>query len=955
MIHVPPSVKRKLITRVLPFVISVLFIVFFILAPGIIVYKIMPAGMKTKLRYAFGSQVNKVKFWIKNQKKQSIVESLKVPHYRIKINKKHLRKLQVSLKKASRSGILLSKDKDWYPIKFYYKSQVFKGKIKIRGDYSNHWSGEKKSWRVKFNKNKLFQGRKYLDLIIPDDKKSDHVAYKFARKYNLLVPDSGYATVSMNAINMGLYFWLEKPSKQMLEKLEMPDGEIFRTGHAWSDAALNGHGLFSANMHNFHYSSNFNPTIHKKDHKLAIFTNRWNEFLHLVRSSDDKQFSQEIGNYLNLEKYYHWNAFTWLFGSLHSHSGDNLKWFYNSTNGKFEPMLYDISPRDVEEMRLNNNFESSEYDLLAKRMFKVQQYKLARDKVLYKLISDKDKIFEVLESFYFKMRPLFLSGAGSRFTDFIALDTYYFRDCQYIKKNYNYLKKQLEATRVFIESELVSNSLISQDLNVFVIPDSLNAIKLNTISIQTKENLQISKLRVLDKEVTFKENREKDKTTLVFSPILLDIGLDDQSQVIPKRHSIKVSFTKLYLPEQLDSIQLGLKNSVTNSNILTDQRFSAPLAYKDNSLSRHYVSLTSEPPSGFLIEKESLIIPKGIHILDKCLTIDAKLKVVIEAGATLLMAPKVSLHIQNSLQVKGSKGNPVKIMSLHSTTPFGNVIVANSPNKSHINHLIISNGSESYVNGIFMSGQLSFFHSEVDIMNSQILNAQGDDGLNIKYSNFSIQKTFFSNNSSDAFDGDFVQGTVVDSHFHENRGDGIDTSGAKVLVKNCVIEKMVDKGVSAGEKSSLVLVNSYISGNGIGIASKDLSTVHVFNSQLSKNKIALSAYQKKQIFGEGNVSIENSLFTSNTTLVDKDSNSKVLVKESRMKKFSSLAVNINNEKVNYESFKPSKLGFWVRKSKTPVDLNKKYTLETVLNNIEAIRYSSQSGINSGGLLKSLIP
>ncbi|MCO4781893.1 MAG: CotH kinase family protein [Candidatus Cloacimonetes bacterium] len=954
MILVPSTVKTKLLTRVLPILLGLVFVVLFVITPGIVVYKVMPKAMKVKLRYVLGSQINKLKFWVKPQKKHSIVEDLKIPHYRIKINKKHLRKLQVSLKKASRSGILLSKDKDWYPIKFYHKSETFKAKIKIRGDYSNHWSGEKKSWRVKFNRNKLFQGRKYLDLIIPDDKKSDHVAYKFARKYGLLVPDSGYATVSMNAINMGLYFWLEKPSKQMLEKQEKPDGEIFRTGHAWSDAALNGNGLFNANMHNFNYSANFNPTIHKGDHKLAIFTDRWNEFLELVRGSDDQVFSQQIGDYLDLSKYYYWNAFTWLFGSLHSHSGDNLKWFYNSTTGKFEPMIYDISPRDVNQMKLNNNFESSEYDLLAKRLFKLHQHKLARDRVLYKLLSDKEKIFEVLEGFYFKLRSLFLSGAGSGFTDFLTLDTYYYRDCQYIKKNYSYLKRQLEATRVFLQSDLVTEK-DSQTLNIGVIPDALNGIICDSVSIDVKEGVQIAYLRINDQDLNFETVIDNNKTTLSFSPIMLNIGINSQHKIIPKTHSLQIGIKQALLPEQINSIQLGLKNSITNTEISTSQRFIAPLSYKDNSLETIYISERDQLPRSFSLLKNKIIISKGIHIIDKNLVFDSKFKVVIEAGTTLLVAPKVSLYIQNSLDVKGSKQYPVKIMSLHPKKPFGNILVVNSPNKSHINHLIVSNGSESYVKGVFISGQLSFFHSDVDILSSQILNAKGDDGLNIKYSKFLIKNTLFSKNSSDAFDGDFVQGLVIDSHFDENSGDGIDTSGAKVLVKNCMIEKMVDKGISAGENSTLVVLNSYISGNGIGVASKDLSKVHVFNAQLSQNKIALSAYQKKQIFGEGNISIQSSLFTSNSILVDKDSSSKITIKESSMEQSSPLAININNETYGTGTFDEHKLGLLIKKSGTPGVVDKSYSLENILNNVKSINYSSQPGLHSVQLLKSLKP
>ena len=48
----------------------------------------------------------------------------------------------------------------------------------------------------------------------------------------LLVPDAGFVRLTINKIDMGLYFLIEHPSKEMLERLKYPVGEIVSADNA---------------------------------------------------------------------------------------------------------------------------------------------------------------------------------------------------------------------------------------------------------------------------------------------------------------------------------------------------------------------------------------------------------------------------------------------------------------------------------------------------------------------------------------------------------------------------------------------------------------------------------------------------------------------------------------------------------------------------------------------------
>ena len=75
---------------------------------------------------------------------------------------------------------------------------------------------------------------------------------------------------------------------------------------------------------------------------------------------------------------------------------------------------------------------------------------------------------------------------------------------------------------------------------------------------------------------------------------------------------------------------------------------------------------------------------------------------------------------------------------------------------------------------------------------------------------------------------------------------------------------MGDKGVSAGENSKVIIYNSIIEDNEIGVASKDLSEVDVYASVLAQRQ-AISLYQKKAIFGPGYAKVHGAVVLDNET------------------------------------------------------------------------------------------
>ena len=204
---------------------------------------------------------------------------------------------------------------------------------------------------------------------------------------------------------------------------------------------------------------------------------------------------------------------------------------------------------------------------------------------------------------------------------------------------------------------------------------------------------------------------------------------------------------------------------------------------------------------------------------------------------------------------------PIILTSIRAKWP--GLLIANANGRSELRHVRITNtsgvGHDANPHGIdrggwTLTGGITFFNSPVDISLCKISDALAEDALNIVASNFTLKQSVFSGVSSDAFDGDFVNGVITSCSFERIGGDAIDFSGSNVKIEKVRVYATADKAISAGEKSQVIVSDSKLENVGYGIAAKDLSEVRAENLQIDKAKVAaLAAYQKKSLFGPSKI------------------------------------------------------------------------------------------------------
>jgi len=319
-----------------------------------------------------------------------------------------------------------------------------------------------------------------------------------------------------------------------------------------------------------------------------------------------------------------------------------------------------------------------------------------------------------------------------------------------------------------------------------------------------------------------------------------------------------------YLENPYDEIN-GVKDlSTRDKKRRGDLVFEGSFKYLTDTIvnSHEFVKLHPE----FVLQGGSIVLPSGSYFFPKTIIIPVDTKLVISLGTTLFMGESSSIISYSPVEALGNASNPIRFLPANGEKPWGVFAVINTENKeSRFSNLYITGGKDATINGVYYSGMLSLYNSDGEIRNSIFENANADDGVNIKRGRVTVEGNTFNKNSSDALDIDFARdgSTVSLNRFFDNDGDAIDLSWSAVLIDRNIIVGCGDKGVSVGEKSNPTISKNVIARCGTGIASKDSSRTEASDNTLIGNNIAISAYQKKPIFGGGAIDVTGGVLWDN--------------------------------------------------------------------------------------------
>jgi hypothetical protein len=790
-----------------------------------------------------------------------------LPHFNLEFTRNNMDYMAKAISESEK--FMLDSMNEFQKCKIQYDNKLYKCKVRLHGSGSDNWANAKKAFAIKLNKKNLINNmRRFSFIPITKDVPGIPVvfAYKLLSHYFNFNVKSELVYLSINGISQGLYMLEEKAHKSVLEKNNYSGVDIIKSIDKWDSQYYSAH----QDPYNTYISYQKFKKISKKDVGQLL---KYRKILKNVNNYET------VSKLIDIDKFAQFDALRILFASYGSVEGDNNKYLYDTSTGRVYP--YPRIEGSVYTLKSNNyskNFESMMYstDLLNKNddntllqtLVKNNKYRTIRNTYLSNFLKDRDVIIGMYDFLVEKYTPHIKADT----TSYSSSRLYLFK----IKEARNSLISNFNKISEYINYSRAFTDIVQTDRNKYIIevksdsnaPTSINFLKfyfkgleLNN-GVATITDLQNDKVTTVNVDNFAKFFKDKEFM------LNLDNNLDNEKNV----YRYEIEFGNAV---NFDKFTIEYRNNLTGNLIDSEDTYTSLLKNPGN----FNLSFFDQSIDDFIVKNKSLdfvrdgdygvILKMGNYTVKDNIVLPYGVALNIEAGTKIQIAHKKSLLVYGSLNVNGRSDLPVVITSIDNKKPFGTVAaIGDNKTVCRINYLDISNGSESIMNGSFLSGALSLYsHKRVSIDHSKIHDNFADDGLNIKNSNVEIRRSEFYANFADQVDLDATHAMIENSTFKasdkDKNGDGLDLSGSKAMVSYSNFDNFMDKGISVGEGTQLFVYSNNFINNRSAVTGKDSSKLYFYKNYYKDNVVDIEAFVKKPIYNPPELYVVNEKYISN--------------------------------------------------------------------------------------------
>lgn len=370
---------------------------------------------------------------------------------------------------------------------------------------------------------------------------------------------------------------------------------------------------------------------------------------------------------------------------------------------------------------------------------------------------------------------------------------------------------------------------------------------------------------------------------LMLEPVFVEgIYSDDQREIIHFPQPIMISptdtdsNTRIELPVRADEHQNI--NNLSIRYVYQGEEYRRPIhlqfrGYKSEFPGPDEVQTRFLDQGVHISDRHSLItFPAGDYLFTQSLETPRDWTVVFLPGAKLRIRSGAIIRLRGPLLAIGKKEAPIEIsiqsiLRNASEEYWGGLLVESTDQQSILEHVKVEGmGSvniKTRKDRRGLTGCVTFYRSRVKIRDSEFINLQCEDSLNIVSSEFEIKNATFKNTIYDGLDSDFSIGTIKHSTFEHIGNDGVDLSNSEVNIQHSHFSLIGDKAISVGEKTNLYAKNIHVLDSMSGVVSKDGSSAVVESSEFTNiTNSALMAYVKKDEFGNPELNCQNCVFNN---------------------------------------------------------------------------------------------
>ena len=676
--------------------------------------------------------------------------------------------------------------------KLRFKGRTFKSSIRLKGDLKDHWfSKYRMSLRVELTGNKTLLGFKEFSIQKPHSRQFPYdLAYASAlRSLGNISSLQKFAHVFVNGKSWGIMNIEEHMTKEFLEKQKRKESIIVKFG---------GEGRFdyiynATDSYEYYRLNSGEFTLDSFKSKRYMKDIKYREFLTYI-SNNQLGFKSHLYDETSFLNSY---IASTLWANWHTLLDANHRYYFNPYTLKLESISTDQGP--FERLNYHDGISSPRLEgspILAGQFSSVLK-KIKQNNEL--LSAAKLNINKISDDKHFK-----------NYSKYFPLNKQI--NTEVLNEN---IKEFLLNTGLYLDPNFSGQKDISSE-NFF-----------SQIALPTKKQASQFPHHLYFKH--FDDGRLEVFNLLPDTVIVNEIGAegiatDETNYSIPgyiespKPVILQTRFRGIHDNKiNIVSTYQGFKKKSKNQYTLLSNLKKNPLLDDAFECSR----LCKFDGKNYIFNKAHIEIMDPLIIHGD---------VVLQEGTHLSFGPNAYMIIKGSLKSLGSRNLPVTLDAVSKY--WKGIYVLNASKRSTLQFTNIKNLTALEDGLLQLTGAITFYKSDVDFKNVTLEDIVSEDALNIVNSNYLIRNTSINNAASDAFDSDFSDGLIENSFFYDINGDALDFSGSKATIKNVQIKNIGDKGISAGEQSSINIFNSVILNTMYGLVSKDNSIVLLESSEI---------------------------------------------------------------------------------------------------------------------------
>jgi hypothetical protein len=278
------------------------------------------------------------------------------------------------------------KGKEPVRAKFVHNSESFAVNVRYRGFTKQHWLWPKKSWRVEFDKDDLFNGSKNLNLIIPLDRQ--YLVEQFnnyrAKKLGLTVPESRFVLVTINGKKPAVYWQVEHFDKTFVERAGLE-----------ADTHIYGEDLILQPIYRdiAYWRTYLKKSSHKGDDYGPL-----SKLIELINNTDDDKFRNEIFSIIDKDSFFAWNIHSLLAASEHIDWAQNVRLYWHPRENKFYFIPWDTG-FDHGWIVGDTNVLHQSSNTLMNRVLSQHNFLLERNRRLWQYITESKNLEDDLKAY----------------------------------------------------------------------------------------------------------------------------------------------------------------------------------------------------------------------------------------------------------------------------------------------------------------------------------------------------------------------------------------------------------------------------------------------------------------------------------------------------------------------------------------------------------------------------